>query len=242
MRIFAIGDIHGQLALLRAAHARIAARAGDDAKIVHLGDLIDRGPDSRGVIDYLMQGQSAGRDWIVIRGNHDTFLPRYLEDPSWADPGLSTPAVWTEHPGLGAAETLASYGIDPSLPPDALHRAARVAIPQAHADWLAARPLWHLSPLALFVHAGVRPGVGLLDQTETDLTWIRKPFHTSTDDHGVLVVHGHTPVKRPTHYGNRVNIDTGAAYGGPLTAIEISPSGITILDDERDIPLPAPTD
>ena len=84
MRIYAIGDIHGQLALLKAAHARIAqddAAHGGDGVIVHVGDLLDRGPDSRGVVDHLMQGQAEGRPWIVLRGNHDRFLPRFARQP-----------------------------------------------------------------------------------------------------------------------------------------------------------------
>ena len=94
MPIYAIGDIHGHLDLLLQAHERIARDGGRDARIVHLGDLIDRGPDSRGVVEHLMQGQAAGRDWIVLRGNHDPALPEFLRDPHWVDPRAAMPANW----------------------------------------------------------------------------------------------------------------------------------------------------
>ena len=86
MRIYAIGDIHGQLERLREAHDRILRDGGEEAKIVHVGDLIDRGPDSRGVVELLMEGQARGRDWIVLKGNHDRALPNFLRDPRWIDP------------------------------------------------------------------------------------------------------------------------------------------------------------
>ena len=96
---------------------------------------------------------------------------------------------------------------------------------------------------ALFVHAGIRPGVDLRAQIDDDLMWIRKPFHDDPRDHGVLVVHGHTPVRRATHYGNRVNIDTGAAYDGALTAIRLDDAGVWVLDEGGPRPLhPAPRD
>lgn len=237
MAIYAIGDIHGQLDLLRAAHDRIRADGGSDARIVHVGDLIDRGPDSRGVIDYLMNGQAQGRNWIVLRGNHDRFLPKFLADADWTDPGMSAQVVWTEHPGLGARATLASYGVDADQPRLALQAAARTAVPVEHADYLAALPLWHLQDGHLFVHAGVRPGIDLLAQDEQDLVWIRKGFLDSAADHGALVVHGHTAIDRATHYGNRLNIDSGAAYGGPLSATRLDRDGAWLLGDSGVEPL-----
>ncbi|AUH33166.1 metallophosphoesterase [Paracoccus tegillarcae] len=237
MPVYAIGDIHGQLELLHQAHRLIAADAGDDARIVHLGDLIDRGPDSRGVVQYLLDGQAAGRDWIVLRGNHDRFLPAFLSDSAWADPGLATPVVWTDHSGLGAAATLASYGVDPDQPRDLLHAAAKAAVPVEHAEFLAGLPLWHLQDGALFVHAGIRPGVDLQAQAEQDLVWIRKGFLDSGVDHGSLVVHGHTAIDRATHYGNRLNLDSGAAYGGPLSAVRLDEDGAWLLTEHEAVPL-----
>ncbi len=231
MRLYAIGDIHGQRELLQHAHRLIQNDGGTDARIVHVGDLIDRGPDSRGVVDDLMTGQAKGRDWIVLQGNHDRFLPRFLQDADWTDPGMSKQVVWTDHPGLGAATTLASYGVDTDQPRQALQAAAQKAIPGAHVKYLTDLPLWHQEDGLLFVHAGIRPGVALQDQSEQDLLWIRKGFVDSDADHGQLIVHGHTAIKRATHYGNRLNIDSGAAYGGPLSVIRFDQDGIWLLGD-----------
>lgn len=240
MRLYAIGDIHGQREALLAAHDRIHADGGRDALIVHVGDLIDRGPDSRGVVDYLLRGQHEGRPWIVLRGNHDRFLPAFLDRPEWVDPGLSSRQHWLDHPALGAAETLASYGVDAG---GARHRVlaeARRAVPESHRRFLAALPLWYLHPLALAVHAGIRPGIGLLDQFEDDMLWIRREFLDSGLDFGPLVVHGHTALDRPTHYGNRLNIDSGAGYGRPLSAVVIEPGVVHLLGDAgRERLLPA---
>jgi len=223
MRSYAIGDIHGQLDLLRDAHARIAADrrlTGDStAPVVHLGDLVDRGPDSCGVIDYLRAGPA---NWIVLRGNHDSMFARFLADPGDHDPALRRDLSWL-HPRLGGLATLQSYGIDASeadAPAD-LHAAAIARVPAAHAVYLRNLPLSLERGEALFVHAGIRPGIPLDQQSATDLMWIRDSFHVDRRDHGPLILHGHTPVDRVSHYGNRVNLDTGAAYGGPLTAVVI---------------------
>lgn len=236
-RIYAIGDVHGQLDLLLAAHRLAMRDGGEDVRIVHLGDLSDRGPDSRGVIAHLAEGQAQGRDWPVVMGNHDRQLLRFLTQPDWVDPGLAQPVHWTEHPGLGAAATIGSFGVDPDLPRAALHQAMVAAVPADHIRWLAGLPRWYLDPLALFVHAGIRPGVDLQDQTEDDCLWIRRPFLDSMADHGPLVVHGHTPVDTVAHYGNRLNVDTGAAYGGPLSVAVIEPGGVHLLTDTGRVPV-----
>ncbi|MFT4012069.1 MAG: metallophosphoesterase [Paracoccus sp. (in: a-proteobacteria)] len=223
MRSYVIGDIHGQLELLKAAHDRIArddAAHGGGGRVVHVGDLIDRGPDSRGVVDYLMRGQSEGRPWTVLKGNHDRFLVRFALVPGWCDPALASGKHWLDHAGLGAAQTLASYGVDVAGRPHADVLAdMRRAVPQAHLDWLDGLPLLHRIPQALIVHAGIRPGIDVAVQAEDDLLWIRQGFLDDTTQHGVLVVHGHTVVERVTHFGNRLALDTGAAYGGPLSVV-----------------------
>ncbi|MDF3853568.1 metallophosphoesterase [Paracoccus sp. P2] len=242
MRTYAIGDIHGHLELLRAAHELIArddAAHGGGGRLVHVGDLQDRGPDSRGVVDYLMRGQAEGLPWIVLKGNHDRFLPRFAWQPEWIDPGLASGRHWLEHPSLGAAETLASYGVE-IRDHARTHADVLRAVPEAHLRWLAALPLWHLTPRALFVHAGIRPGVDLARQTEHDLVWIRKGFLDDASNHGLLVVHGHSPVKRVTHFGNRLAIDTGAAYGGPLSVVVFDETGLHLLTDSGREPIPAP--
>lgn len=233
--VYALGDVHGRMDALADAHRLIAQDGGEDAHIVHLGDLIDRGPASRGVIEYLMDGQAKGRNWQVIKGNHDHKLPRFMEDPFWIDPGPSTENTWTGDQRNGADATFASYGIAGAFerPLEDLHAEALQKIPTEHVTWMDSLPLWILHPGGfLFVHAGIRPGVDLSAQTPTDLMWIRKPFLESTADHGALVVHGHTAIKRATHYGNRLNLDSGAGYGGPVSAVRLDDSGVWLLSDD----------
>lgn len=238
MRIYAIGDIHGHLDLLLQAHELIAQDGGADARIVHLGDLIDRGPDSRGVVEHLMRGQAMGRDWIVLRGNHDIIPARFLRDPHWIDPRGATQADWIAR-DVGAETTLASYGVRGAQhrPLAEVHAEALAAIPPEHLDWLEALPLWHRQQGALFVHAGIRPGVALKAQDPADLMWIRHEFLDDRRDHGVVVVHGHTPVARATHYGNRINIDSGAGRNGPLSAIRLDGGSAWLLTENDPQPL-----
>ena len=240
MRAYAIGDIHGQLALLKAAHDRIAtdiARHGP-APVVHVGDLVDRGPDSRGVIDLLLEGRAAGQDWVVLKGNHDRLFTMFLEDPQAQDLRLRSDLSWL-HPRLGGAETLASYGVRAAAdrPIAPVHADGLAAVPASHRAFLQALPTTHRIGDVLFVHAGIRPGVALDAQVEDDLLWIRQPFLEDTRDHGPLIVHGHTALDAPTHYGNRVNIDSSAGYGGPLTAIAIEGREVFLLTEAGRVPL-----
>jgi serine/threonine protein phosphatase 1 len=237
MTLYAIGDIHGQLEQLRAAHERVFRDGGRDALIVHVGDLIDRGPDSRGVVAHLLRGQAEGRRWIVVRGNHDRFLPALAARPDWIDPGLSSARHWLDHPGLGAAETLASYGINPSGPHHEVAEEVRRLVPADHLRFLAGLPTWFLHPLALVVHAGLRPGIDLQRQAEDDLVWIRGPFLDHTGSFGPLVVHGHTALEGVRHHGNRVNIDGGAGHGRPLCAVAIKAGGVHLLTDAGRVPV-----
>lgn len=241
MRLYAIGDIHGQLAKLVDAHREVLAdreRTGDgDALVIHLGDLVDRGPDSRGVIEYMMHGIATGAPWRVIKGNHDRMFSEFVrharEDKRlWAD------LHWL-HDRLGGKRTLASYGIEPKLleKKAALAKRAAAAVPVAHLDFIDALPVFHRTQDVLFVHAGVRPGVPLEDQSEDDLMWIRDEFLNDTTDHGHLVVHGHTPVEAPEHHGNRIALDTGAAFGGPLTAAVFEGRNVWVLRDGARHPL-----
>lgn len=240
MRAYAIGDIHGHLDLLKAVHDLIARDMAlfGAAPTVHVGDLVDRGPNSRGVIDYLSAGQAAGEDWIVLKGNHDRMFTRFLRDPHEPEPGLREALSWL-HPRLGGAETLASYGIraagDRPIAP--VHAEALEAVPQAHRDFIDRNPTWHRIGDTLFVHAGIRPGIPVEDQEETDLVWIRAPFLEFEGSYGPLVVHGHTAIDTPTHYGNRVNIDSSAAYGGPLSAIVIEEDRVFHLTADGRVPL-----
>ena len=224
MQTYAIGDIHGHLDLLKSVHDLIAedtARHGA-GQVVHVGDLVDRGPDSRGVVEYLRQGIADGQDWVVLKGNHDRMFTLFVDDPTAQDPGLRSVYSWL-HPKLGGATTLESYGVANAgdRPVAKVHADAVAAVPADHLAFLASRPTWHRANGAIFVHAGVRPGIALEQQAEDDLVWIRQGFLDHEDPFEALIVHGHTAIDTPTHYGNRVNVDTSAAYGGPLSAIVI---------------------
>lgn len=224
MHLYAIGDIHGHLGQLQTAHDLIAqdmARHGA-GPVIHVGDLVDRGPDCRGVINYLMKGIAEGSDWIVLKGNHDRMFVRFMRDPMDPEPGLRADLGWL-HPKLGGPATLESYGVRSAAdrPVAKVHADAVSAVPHSHLAFLNTRPTLHLAGTCAFVHAGIRPGVPLQDQHETDLVWIREPFLSATESHGPLIVHGHTALDRATHYGNRLNLDSGAAYGGPLSAVVI---------------------
>ncbi|MCL7464215.1 metallophosphoesterase family protein [Phaeovulum sp. NW3] len=244
MRSYAIGDIHGQLDLLRQAHALIAAdrvACGDaDAPVIHVGDLVDRGPDSAGVVRHLIAGQAQGENWIVLKGNHDRMFLGFLADPWARDPGLRAEFSWL-HPRLGGPQTLESYGLrEPAnRPVEQIHAEALAAVPRDHVDWLARLPVHFQRGPALFVHAGIRPGIALQYQAEDDLLWIRGDFLNDPRDHGFLVVHGHTAIDRATHYGNRLNLDSSAGYGGPVSAVVIEGRDAWLLTAMGRDPLPA---
>jgi serine/threonine protein phosphatase 1 len=242
MRSYAIGDIHGHLDLLLHAHDLIAEdrrHTGDhDAPVIHLGDYVDRGPDCRGVVDHLAKGTNRGENWITLKGNHDRMFTRFLRDPQEPEPGLRSDLSWL-HPRIGGAATLASYGVRNAMdrPLAPVHAEAIESVPQTHRDFLDARPAWLQRGEVVFVHAGIRPGIPMTAQQETDLVWIRTGFLDDPRDHGSLIVHGHTALDRATHYGNRVNIDSSAAYGGPLTAIVIEGRDVFHLTDHGRVPL-----
>lgn len=214
MHSFVVGDIHGCLgSLTRLLEKCGRFAAGRPARFIFLGDYIDRGPDSAGVVELIMAMQAAEPDKVIaLAGNHEDFLQR-LDRPADI-------ALWLDN---GGDETLASYD------------AASVAdLPADHLIWLRNLPTHFDDGLRFFVHAGIRPDVPLDRQTPSDLLWIREPFLSSTAAFGRLIVHGHTPTKTslPEVRSNRINIDTGAVYGGPLTAavfIQAAPTPVTFL-------------
>jgi serine/threonine protein phosphatase 1 len=245
-RIYALGDIHGQLGMLRGAHALIEAdrRSCDDdgSPVIHVGDLIDRGPDSRGVIQFLIDGLASGQNWVVLKGNHDRFFPLFLKDGKLTDGRLRRGLDWLS-PSMGGMETLQSYGVRRKFleADDTFLARARSAVPEAHIDFMAGLTTHHEAGELLFVHAGIRPGVPLEAQTEDDLIWIRDPFLWHLEDHPWLVVHGHTPIDEAQHYGNRVNLDTGAGYGQKITVAVFEGTDVWVLDPEQGrVALPAP--
>lgn len=242
MHTYAIGDIHGQIDLLRGAHdliARDAAQHGA-APVVHIGDLVDRGPDSARVIDYLIRGIADGQPWIVLKGNHDRMFAGFLDDPDWRDPGLKAEHSYL-HPKIGGASTLATYGIANAgdRPVAKVHAQAVAAVPQAHRDFIHALPVSFRRGGCFFCHAGIRPTNPLSAQNEQDLCWIRKGFLEVEEPFEALVVHGHTAIDHATHYGNRINLDSSAAYGGPLTAAVIEGTEAWLLTPEGRKPIPA---
>ena len=205
-RIYAIGDIHGCLDKFRALHATIRAdlAAYPIARplIIHLGDYIDRGADSAGVVRALM----AMDDLPVVNlmGNH--------EDTALAALG-GEGAACADWLACGGEAALRSWGLDPAGP------RADWRLPEAEHAWLRALRPHHVASGYVFVHAGLRPGVPLAEQSLEDRLRIRRPFLDSNADFGAVVVHGHTPTRdrTPERHANRINLDTGAVYGGPLT-------------------------
>jgi serine/threonine protein phosphatase 1 len=202
VKIYALGDLHGMAGLLSRALAFIAADAREGAaQVIFLGDYVDRGSDSKGVLDLLVAGPpNPMHTWIPLKGNHDQFMSDALAgDEAALDD-------WLYNGGLN---TLASFGLS-------MYEWDR--IPERYAAFLRSLPLTYEDDHRIFVHAGLRPGIPLNEQEPNDLLWIREPFLGAHYDFGTLVVHGHTPARhfeyRPPY---RLNLDTGAAYGGKLT-------------------------
>ena len=227
-RIYAIGDIHGQYDKLLDALTLIEVDGGAEAPVVVLGDLVDRGPDSRGVIETLLNGKAEGRDWTVLMGNHDRLFIDFMKEGRPAHPKLRAGLAWLDE-RIGGRETLASYGVDRALGEEDIRAAALQAVPQAHVDFLESCPLSHETEELFFVHAGIQPRLPLEWQTEDDMLWIRDPFLEHDGPFPKLVVHGHSAVQAPEHRGNRVNLDRGAGWGRPLTAAVFEEGRVFVL-------------
>ena len=236
--IYVVGDIHGQIGFLEQALDWIAADGGPEAPVVFLGDLEDRGPDSRGVIERLMGGMEAGRPWRVLKGNHDRMFSRFLADGTVNDARIKSGVGWLDK-RLGGVATLASFGVaDADRRPSAEVLAeAQAAVPAQHRTFLAGLPTHIVAGSLLFVHAGILPGVPLTGQIEDDLIWIRDDFLNDRRAHPWLVVHGHTAIDMPFHYGNRVNMDGGAGYGRPIYPAVFEGREAWLLDEKGRLPL-----
>lgn len=225
LRIYAVGDVHGRADCLARVFAEIDAdrrRHPVAATLeIYLGDYVDRGPDSRGVIDLLI-GRAERRPIRPLLGNHEAMLLGALAPPGETSPLSQT---WRRS---GASDTLAAYGLpvaEGSRPSreewPALVAAFRRDFPQAHRRFLAGcRPSVAYGSY-FFAHAGIRPGIPVDAQDRADLFWIREPFLTSRADHGAVVVHGHTPVREPDMRTNRINLDTGAYLTGRLGCVAL---------------------
>lgn len=228
-RVYAVGDIHGRLDLLRRLHLLVEedarARPGPLNVLVYLGDYIDRGDASPAVIDLLLDEPLPGFETVHLKGNHEDSLLRFLED-------IEVGPAWLLY---GGAETLLSYGVRPPRPAGGdreLQRAQRefrTRLPERHRRFLAGLRLTHEEGDYLFAHAGIRPGVPLERQQEADLLWIRDEFLLSDADFGKIVVHGHTITARPDVQRNRIGIDTGAFASGTLTALVLEGTAWSFL-------------
>jgi len=258
--IYAIGDIHGQKAMLDRALTLIEADGGTDSQIVFLGDYTDRGPDSRGVLDTLIAGRDAGRRWTFVKGNHDRSFYHFVQFARQHDPKVKSKINWL-NPRLGGTNTLKSYGIISDQDPifhqaggteeilqewmingqnhtaEQISKLARHSVPKQHLDFLDTCQLTYETEDLLFVHAGLRPGVPMDKQDTEDLLWIRDGWLEDKRDHGKLVAHGHTALDHPQHHGNRVNLDGGAGYGRPLHPAVFEGRDCWLLSPSGRIPL-----
>lgn len=217
-RIYAIGDIHGRLDLLKQLFAMIEAEIPllKPAKttLIILGDFIDRGPDSARLLSALAHYQRSKR-LIVLKGNHEAAMLDAIRGD------FDAMDLWLAH---GGDATLRSFGVaaDEIDPEDTagMISIVRDAIPQDLVEWLSALPTFYRSGSYYFVHAGIRPGVPLAKQKEHDLLWIRDAFIESDEDHGAIIVYGHTVYEEGVQFAaNRIGIDTGAYRTGMLSAV-----------------------
>ena len=222
VRVYAIGDIHGCARLLGHVHGLIRddAEAAPEARrvVVYLGDYIDRGPDSRDVVDLVMAGPGDDFELVHLKGNHEDLLLRFLA-------GDENATIWRYN---GAGATFRSYGIEDDG--DAPNRDAFAdRLPSAHRAFFDGLRMFYIEGDYLFVHAGLRPGLPLDRQTDEDMMWIRQPFLDSTEDWGYTVVHGHSTVSSPEVRGNRIGLDTGAVWSGCLTAMVFTDTARDVL-------------
>ena len=226
-RIYAIGDIHGKLELLEQLQALIVAdlqaRPADSAKLIYLGDYIDRGGKSRQVVERLLRPAPQLPPAIMLRGNHEQTLLDCIDHPGRLDDWCS----------FGGLETLMSYGVDPALLRSRSNPAATIAafvdVCGDHVDFYRGLEISASFGNYFFCHAGVRPGIALHRQAAEDLMWIRQEFIGSDASFGAIIVHGHTPVERPEVRHNRINIDTGAYATRVLTALVLQGDDIRFL-------------
>lgn len=220
-RAYVVGDVHGCMDKLRALHALIASdyatRPGKASVIVYLGDYIDQGPDSAGVVGLLASVPSAtGLPAITLLGDHE----RMLLDALDGDRAAATDWLWA-----GGKAALASWGLDPELPREAW----AAGFPPSHLAWLRGLRLRHREGDYLFVHAGVRPGVPIENQSRDDLVTMRQPFLSTEQALGAIVVHGHSS-SPAVHIGaNRIGLDTGAGIGGRLTCAVLEDDLVALL-------------
>ncbi|MBE0575291.1 MAG: serine/threonine protein phosphatase [Desulfuromonadales bacterium] len=196
-RLLAVGDIHGCLDQLKSLMAQVAPKLAD--RVIFLGDYVDRGPDSAGVIDYLIEFKRIFPSTCFLRGNHEQMFIDYLDGHD--------PTAFLVNGGL---KTLKSY-----------KKSGRWPIPSTHRTFLDALLDYYETEDYIFVHAGLRPGIPLAEQDSSDLLWIRRVFINSSYDWGKTVVYGHTPLEEPLLAETRLGLDTGCVYGRQLTCCDV---------------------
>jgi serine/threonine protein phosphatase 1 len=204
-KIFAIGDIHGCISQLDRLVAQLDIDAGNDT-LVFIGDYIDRGPDPKEVIDYIIDIKQSIRNVVCLSGNHEDMFLNYCLDRRDEELYMAN----------GGMRTLASYGFN-------REGTEELILPESHREFFTSLQTYHETDDYIFVHAGLRPGIPLDRQDREDLLWIRFEFINSSYDFGKTVIYGHTPISlnKPLIDKNKIDIDTGAVYGGKLTCIEL---------------------
>ena len=235
-RVYAIGDIHGRSDLLDIvlteimADAAAARERGLQPVVVFLGDYVDRGPDSAGVVDRLCRLPAGDIQWHFLEGNHESAMQAFLGKPE-------ANGTWFDY---GGVETLASYGVE--IPPGRRGRITRsgiavalaTALPTAHQQFLDHLDLFVELGDYIFVHAGLRPGIAVEAQSRQDLLWIREPFLSAPAPRGKRVVHGHSITDEPEILPARIGIDTGAYASGRLTCLVLEEANVSVFATKVD--------
>lgn len=204
-RIFAIGDIHGCISNLMSIMDMIDIDTRNDA-LIFIGDYIDRGPDSKGVVDFVLKLRENIKHIICLLGNHEQMFLDYINDGN----------IYKEMFLINGGEyTISSYGVVETA------GKSRVDVPENHMEFFTSLLPYYETEDYIFVHAGLKPAISLEKQDIKDLIWIRNEFINSSYDFGKTVVFGHTPLPQPLIDSNKIGIDTGAVYGGKLTCVEL---------------------
>lgn len=237
-RLVAIGDVHGRWDLLstliRAINAKISTLPDKQAKLIVLGDFIDRGPGSSQVVELLRKASGHYANFVVLRGNHEESFIAAAHGDGHAQ------KLWLTH---GGQAMLQSFGIEPPYErEDSFSFAARLreGIGIDVLEWMMDLPVQLYEPPYFFCHAGIRPGVPLHKQDQQDMLWIRREFMESTLDHKAIIVHGHNVVKDVQVHTNRISLDTGAYRSGNLSAAILDSEQIVLLQTVTDLPQGVP--